>query len=441
MSAVTLSGIGCLLSIAVLIYLAYNRCTPAVFVGCAILVHCLFSQMDIYKTFTEPYMTGVAGFVKSYFLMFMVSSIFGRIYQDTGAAQSLGEGLANIFGAKRAILVMLIAIAALTYGGVSGFVAIFALYPIGLVMFEKANYTKMLFPGLAALGMWTFAMTGPGTPQLQNIIPIATLNTTPTAALVPGAIGAIAMAVMGYFYMMFAAKQYEKKGIGFDAHADLEKMKGQVDDADKRPKLVLTFIPIVFVLVAFNGFNVNIIVTLVLACILSFILFFKTLSLKQWLDTLQQGIIAMLPVIINTSLVIGYGSVSRETPFFKFAVEWAGQSSLNPYFLTAFAANIFGGILGSATGGIGLTMSALADLFKKYIDMGYSPEALHRLAVQSVGGLDSLPHCGAIITVLAVCGLTHKEAYKHIFWTTVAIPIFVSFLIVLPLCLVMYPPM
>jgi H+/gluconate symporter-like permease len=38
----------------------------------------------------------------------------------------------------------------------------------------------------------------------------------------------------------------------------------------------------------------------------------------------------------------------------------------------------------------------------------------HRVIAMASGGMDDLPHRGAVITVLAVAGLTHRQSYGDI---------------------------
>ena len=45
---------------------------------------------------------------------------------------------------------------------------------------------------------------------------------------------------------------------------------------------------------------------------------------------------------------------------------------------------------------------------------GINPALMHRIAVVGSGTLDILPHNGAVVTLLAVCGLTHRESYLDI---------------------------
>lgn len=62
---------------------------------------------------------------------------------------------------------------------------------------------------------------------------------------------------------------------------------------------------------------------------------------------------------------------------------------------------------------------------------GISVELLHRVASMASGGFDTMPHNGAVITLLAICGLTHKESYADIGMVSLVIPVGVTFFMVI----------
>ena len=96
----------------------------------------------------------------------------------------------------------------------------------------------------------------------------------------------------------------------------------------------------------------------------------------------------------------------------------------NPLISEAVAVNILAGATGSASGGMGIALEALGSKYYELaIDTGISPEAFHRVASLASGGLDTLPHNGAVLTLLTITGMSHKESYKDIFVVAVLIPI------------------
>jgi H+/gluconate symporter-like permease len=128
-----------------------------------------FSGLKILPTYTDVYMGGFVDFAAKWFPIFLLGAVFGKLMEDTGAAKSLAQHIAKLFGSKRAILGVLIASAILTYGGVSLFVVVFAIYPLAIALFREANVSRNLLPATIALGAFTFTMTAvPGTPQIQK---------------------------------------------------------------------------------------------------------------------------------------------------------------------------------------------------------------------------------------------------------------------------------
>jgi len=107
---------------------------------------------------------------------------------------------------------------------------------------------------------------------------------------------------------------------------------------------------------------------------------------------------------------------------------------LPPLLKLMTSVSLISGITGSATGGLQIFMQTMAP---SYIELGISAEVLHRIAVMASGGLDSLPHCGAVIAMLTITGMTHRQGYKDIAVVTIIIPI-VATLVCIGLVPVLY---
>jgi H+/gluconate symporter-like permease len=320
------------------------------------------------------------------------------------------------------MLAVVIATAVLIYGGITSFVVIFAIFPIALVLFEKADIPVRLIPGIATLGLWSFAMTGPASTQIQNIIPMNYLHTGPLAGLLPGAIGAVLMFALGVLYMIQEEKKARKKGEHF-AFPDHVK---RISDDSAKPAIIPALIPILFVIVTFNVFNMNIVLSLLFTDIIAVALFYKFFPKGGLLTTLNEGAVGSITVIINTAAVVGFGSISKLTPFYEWAIAALTSVQMNPYVLSFVTTNAFAGLMGSSSGSLGLTYGALGETFLKYGEMGYNLEFIHRLSSVGAAGLDTLPYCGAIVSVLNVCGVSHKEGYFPIFVNCTVIPILVG---------------
>jgi H+/gluconate symporter-like permease len=431
MISITIALLAFFVSIVLLVFLAYRGVTPMIIGPLVTIVLCLLSSMPPREMILGPYMKSSADYIMRFFLVFMTGAIFGRVMADTGAAQSIAQTIISHFGKSAAIPALVAATALLTYGGVSLFVVIFFSYPLALWLFKEANLPKKLIGGSVALGAFTFTMTGPGTPQIQNIIPMSYLGTDATAGLLPGIAGMAGIAILGTLYMIYRSKREGAKGNGFDAEEELSLHR---ISEEKVPNFWLSLLPPILVIILLNVFRMDVAVSVTAGIALAVIMFHKRLSLPSWFNSLNQGAISSAVVILNTALIVGYGGAVKLSPAFPVITDGLeALSGGNPYYFVAIATTIMAGICGSASGGLGVAFEAFGN---KFLATGISPEAIHRIAAMASGGLDSLPHCGAVISLLTVAGLTHKESYLDIFMTTVVIPIISVFLIVVPLFMI-----
>lgn len=434
-ATVVFSLIGLLLAFTMMAVLIFRKVSPILIGPLAAILVCIFSGLPVFDSLVDAYVPGVGGFFVSYFLIFLLGSLFGNLYHISGAAGRIGEVLARLFGAKRPLNCMvacLVTAAALSYGGINSFVIIFALYPIALKLFEEADISTHLLPGIVCGGMWTFAMTGPFTPQIPNIISMENLGTTAYAGLVPGLVGTVVMAVLIVGHMTWQAGRARAKGLRFQPSEGAQR-----EERSARPGAVLSFIPLLVVVLGFNLTQVHIIVWLTAGIALSLVLFWPQIPKQELMATLNRGAGSSIDVIMNTAAIVGFGSIAKLTPLYAFAVEVLEGSTANPYLVAAVGANIFAGILGSASGGVGLMYSSMGETFLGYAAQGFNIGFIHRLCSFGCGGLDSLPWNGSIVSVLKVCGTDHKHAYKYIFVNCLVVPVAVTFCVVLPLCILL----
>ncbi len=119
-------------------------------------------------------------FSRSSFLLFLLGALFGKLMDDSGAVKSISRFMTERLGARHAVLAVVLAGAMVTYGGVSLFVAFFVLAPMAQELFRAADIPRRLMPAAIALGTSTFTMSAlPGTPAIQNAIPMPFFGTTP----------------------------------------------------------------------------------------------------------------------------------------------------------------------------------------------------------------------------------------------------------------------
>jgi len=388
---------------------------------CALVV-ALTSQIPIFNTETNlvtNYMAGFAGFVQSWFLIFLLGSLFGKLMEESGSADSVSAWIVNKLGMKHAVLAVVLACAILTYGGVSVFVVAFGVYPMALSLFKQANLPRRFIPATLAFGSVTFTMTTAGSPEIQNWIPIKYLGTTPYAGWEVSIVIALFMALFGFWWLRRMINKALNAGESFKAR-----------DTDPEPRAtdlpnpLLSLLPLVLVLVSsfvlhesLKQYALMVALSIgVLACWLINHRYILRLG-----NAINMGTTGALIAIGNTAAVVGFGSVAKATPAFAVAVEFMTNLPGNELIGAAVAVSVIAGLTGSASGGQAI---ALPILGPHYIDAGVDPEQLHRVVAISSGALDSLPHNGYVVTTIrAICGETHKSAYGPMAALTVVVPL------------------
>lgn len=417
--------LGIFIGLALLMFLAYRGYSIIWVAPLTALVVALFGGLELLPAYKDVYMTGFVGFTKSWFPVFMLGAIFGHLMDYTGAAKSIAKWLTNVIGAKRATLGVILGCAVLTYGGISLFVVVFAMYPLALELYREANISRKLIPGAIALGSFTFTMTAvPGTPQIQNLIPIDYFFTTPTAAPIMGITAALFMFGLGYAYLVWREKSYTAKGDVFIEPAAKANAVA-LDPNRKLPSPILSILPLLTVLLTLNLLKWDIVVSLVAGIVLAMVISFK--DYQGFTKTISSGAVGSMTAIINTSAAVGFGAVVKAVPGFETLTNFVMGIKGSPLISEAVAVNILAGATGSASGGMGIALAALGEKYYELaLSTGISPEAFHRVASLASGGLDTLPHNGAVLTLLAITGMTHKESYIDIAVTSLLLPILSS---------------
>jgi H+/gluconate symporter-like permease len=442
--------VGILISLGLLMWLAYRGITVLVLAPLLALLAVLFDgDVRLLGIYTQVFMTALGGFLVKFFPVFLLGAIFGRLMADSGAAETIARAIVSKLGSSRAMLAVVLACGVLTYGGVSVFVVAFAAFPVAARLFRQANLPKRLIPGAIVLGAGTLTMTAlPGSPSIQNAIPMPYFGTDLYAAPVVGIVAGILMLSGGLLWLNYRRRKAIATGEGYGVHAN---ENGGEKSSGPAPGLLLSLVPLLLVVVMnyvftrlvipamdtsylaeprFGGVAVGdvrgmwaLIAALAIACVAAIALYGNLRrNLRQ---SINQGTMSSLLPIFNTASEVGYGTVIASLAAFalirdKLVALWPGQ----PLLTEAVAINAMAGITGSASGGLGIALAAMGETF---VDMaaavGISPELLHRVAVIASGGLDSLPHNGAVITLLVICGLTHRESYADIFVVSVVVPV------------------
>ncbi len=434
---------GLLAGLALLMWLAL-RGVNVIFasVVCSLVV-LVTNSLPLAESLREAYTFGDLGaftFAGRFFLLFAAGAVFGRIMGDSHAATSIAMALVRRLGAHRALWITVLSCALLTYGGVVVFVVIFAMYPLGLRLLKEADIPKRLFCGALALGAGTFTLTAlPGTPSIQNVIPSVRLGTDLFAGAGLGLFGGAIMFALGMWYL-------ERQRIR--AHAAGEKfVPGPADRipdlsqiGQDLPHWSLALVPLLLVIgtilaprllaLAGLGKNVGMVafangqpilwpsIALCVGSLVAILLF--PAARRQALRLLGEGTQDSITPLMSTAAVIGFGGVVVRTDGFRTFTDAIVSADVPPLLSMFGAVSAVSGITGSASGGLQIFMATMAE---QYLAKGIDPGTLHRIAAMASGGFDSLPHCGAVIAMLTITQLTHREAYRDVGVVTVVIPV------------------
>jgi len=437
------------LALSVLIWLAWRGASLLLLApALAALAVLLAEGGPVLASLTQVFMPATGGFIVQYFPLFLLGAVFGKLIEASGAARVLADAIVARLGAGQAILAVVLACAVLTYGGVSLFVVAFAVWPLAAALFRRAALPARLIPATIALGAFTFTMTAlPGTPAIQNAIPMPYFGTTAWAAPGLGVLTGAVMLALGWAWLAFRASRILRDP-GDDALAPA----GPVAAGTDLPSLPVAAAPLVLVLAgnliltfvliprmdtsylaqarygatdiaALRGLW-SVIGALTLATLALVALNWRRLS-DRLAATLETGARDSLVPIFNTASLVGFGAVIASLGAFGMIRDWvvtAGGD--NPLISLALGAGLLAGITGSASGGLSIALGTLGQTWAAMGQAaGIAPELLHRVAAVATGGLDALPHNGAVITLLSICGQTHRQAYGDIFVVAVVVPL------------------
>jgi H+/gluconate symporter-like permease len=412
-------------------------------------------------------MGSAAQFVAQFFPIFLLGAVFGKLMEDSGSVSAIAGFLSEKLGPRRAVLAVVFAGAFVTYGGVSLFVAFFVLAPMAHALFRTAAIPHRLMPAALALGTSTFTMSAlPGTPAIQNAIPMPFFGTTPFAAPGLGVIASVIMLGFGLWWLRRAEATARRKGEGYGVDngggtdsaqnaaqdqiiRERATSHGEFDPAEIRhgrhgqgsPPFVLAALPL-FVVVGVNlvmsifllpRLDVSYLaeerwgstsltavggvwsVVVALAAAIATLVLVSYRRLPALRESMGAGANASVLPVLSVASLVGFGAVVAALPAFALVRDWVLSIEGGPLVSLAIATNVLAALTGSASGGLTIALDALGGTYLRLAaEHGIDPALMHRVAVIAAGTLDSLPHNGAVVTLLAVCGSTHRESYFDI---------------------------
>ena len=454
--------LGILVALGLLIWLAYRGWSILLLAPAAAIMAAGLSGDSLLAHWTQTFMASAAQFVMQFFPIFLLGALFGKLMEDSGSVSAIATFMTKSLGAKRAVLAVVLAGALVTYGGVSLFVAFFVLAPMAHALFRAAAIPKRLMPAAIALGTSTFTMSMlPGTPAIQNAIPMPFFGTTPFAAPGLGIIASVITLGFGLWWLSFAESRARRKGEGYGADVDLmDAAKDEIvrerattssafdpaeiahgDQSQAEPPIALAVLPL-FIVVAVNLLMSLFIlpridasylsdpawgsttlsavggvwaVVTALAAAIAVLIAINFSRLPTLRATMDAGANASALPVLSVASLVGFGAVVAALPAFALVRDWVLGIEGGPLVSLAVATNVLASLTGSASGGLTIALDSLGAAYMKIAaEQGINPDLLHRVAVIGAGTLDSLPHNGAVVTLLAVCGSTHRESYLDI---------------------------
>jgi H+/gluconate symporter-like permease len=457
---------GILLGLAVLMWLAYRGWSVLMVAPVAALLAAAVSREPLLAHWTHTFMGGAGRFVTQWFPMFLLGGLFGKLMDDSGSISSIARYLTERLGTRRTMLSVVLASAVVTYGGVSVFVAFFVLVPMAKEMFKAADIPRRLMPATIGLGAFTFTMSAmPGTPSVNNAIPMAYFGTTAFAAPGLGIIASIIIMVLGMWWLRRAEATARNAGEGYGVDPEVSPTvdetvrvqataAGDFDPAElphgghgtSPPPIVIAALPLVVVICTnflmslvvlprldfsflaqevWGGTTIgavggvwSVVIALAAATLTVIVLNFRRFpALRESLDAGATS--SVLPILTIASLV-GFGAVVAALPAFADVSDALLAIGGGPLISLTVAVNVLAGLTGTASGGMAIVLNILGDTYLKLAaEHGIDPQLLHRVTTIGAGTLDALPHNGTVLLLFQISGLTHRESYFDMVMTVI----------------------
>ncbi len=389
---------------------------PLLIVGAlSALIVCVFNGMDMVSGYLTTYMSGVGGFLTGQIPIFLWGAVFGELYGSSGAATSISRWISRILRGKKehlspliTILIVFLAGILLSYGGVSAIVLMFVMTPLTLELCREADIPRYMVPGMILGCIATSALAMPGSPQIQNVVPISYLGTSSMAAAVPGFIAGILILVLNIIYLNYAAKKEMKAGNRF---MDVEGQVLHTDD-EKLPNPILSLIPMVIVFVLFNAVKLDVNFSLMIGIIAAFVIFARYLGgFGGVMKSLGNAASNTCIVSCGAAAVAGFGTVVAATNAFgELSGKLAGING-SPLLIGMLALMVMTLIGGSGPAGLA---SGLPMFQPVMAQMGVSMSAFHRIASFAATTFDTLPTNAGFIASTEIAKVEAGKSYKYV---------------------------
>lgn len=431
-----LSLLGVFVALAIFIYLAYKGYNIIFLSVLGSIVVAIFSMQNPIEVLNGTFVGSFSGFIKNWFLVYILSATFAKLMGECGAARSIALKIARLCQKRPveeqkfwAVLSMPIINSILCYGGVSSLVCVFIMVGIAKDLFTELDI-PWHFYGMAALGSATYALGAlPGAPDVLNLTPTTYLGTTPMAAPGLGIIATIVMFGLSCVYLRGALKKADANGEKFlptGAAIAAEKSIGGQENVEY--PLWKSVLSCIVLLVVMNVLKQPVVLAMICAIVCCLILFWNQLK-----GILQPCVASGIPTGAVTacliSCTVAFGSVVSNSPAYNLVV--GGLDSLSflpPAFQIFLCVNVVAALTSSSTSAVSVVFATFAE---RFLATGLPAAAIHRVSTVTSLGLNTLPHSVGVCNAAGASKLTIGEIYKHYLWITVVFPLIAALVLVI----------
>lgn len=417
--------VGLICAVVAVIFLIWKNWHMAVVSLIGALIVIAFNGMNPVSAITEHFMTGMSGFAGSWFLLFMLGSVFGKVMGESGASAGIANSLLKLLGDKSAVLVVMITGLVLSYGGIGTFIIAFSVYPIAVALFQKADIPKKLIVATIMVCPVTVCMAMlPGSPSTQNLLPTTYFGTTAYAGAKIGIICSVLMFLGAYLYLNWQIKAAKANGEHFVASPGENIMDLQTAEQGKTPDIWKCYAPIAVLLVSMFGFQkltampstYAVACAMTLAILLGCVLYKDRLNIQE---AINDGASGGLGALIATSSIMGFGSVVSASPAYGIVTNALVNMNIGPLATALISINVIAAITGSSAGGLNIFLSSMGGYLAS---SGLNTAMLHRVVCIASSGFDAMPHASGMVVCNQIAKTSQKDTYKHVFITCAIMP-------------------
>ncbi len=414
------------LGLAVVIILMIRRWSPLMVGIVAAAVVIFMNGLPYGETMTTTFFDGFCTMFQSLFPIIFSGSLLAQVYNRSGAVNSVGDAIANALFKDSAsatrkyvscILAMALASGLLAYCGLNALVTLIAMYPIALRLMERAHVPKRFVMGILSCGVYTFAMSGPGSAETVNILAMQALGTSSRAGVVGGIVACVVEIAVTTILTVWMIKKAVARG---EVFAYGSKDVVALND-EKRPGAIISIIPLFTLVILFNVFSVNIFSATMIAWLLAIVLFWKYLPLKngrkreELLDIMQAAGGQAFGPVSAVGSIVGFTTIAQSLPEFQNMLDAVFNLDLSPAIILIVAVCIIAALTSSSTAAIRVAVPMVAE---KCTAAGLSLAFVHRVSCFACSIVDTLPYGTAVIINLGIADLDMKDGYPPMFVAT-----------------------